>query len=98
MSSEMSFRSILVLSICEGVKLSRLGEYQLLKSKLKDFIHFIEFIASHKMSFSSNYLDFRKISNFRQIWMKIETPPFSKIFMGFVREFEWIILKLSKFQ
>ena len=41
-----SFRPILVLSVCEGVRLAMIGEKKILKYKLKTFIPLIEFIAA----------------------------------------------------
>ena len=37
---------------------------------------------------AQNCLDFHEISFFWQIWLKIQSPPFSKWFMGFVHHIE----------
>ena len=94
----MSFRLISVSSVCDGARIVRLGGDKVLKSKFKILIPINEFRASHKLSFSSNCLDFRKISVSRQIWLKIQTPLFLKLFMGFVHHLNWMIIKHFKFQ
>ena len=61
----MSFQSISILLVCEGVRLERVGEYKVLKSKLKIFIPLIEFIADQKMSFNSKLRRFSKNFSFQ---------------------------------
>ena len=41
-----------------------------------------------------NCLDFHEISFFRKIWLKIQSPQFSKRFLSFFLDFEWMIIKI----
>jgi hypothetical protein len=61
----MSIRLISVPSVCEGASFERLGEDQVLKSKLQIFIPLIYFIAAQKLSFNSKLPRFLKNFKFR---------------------------------
>ena len=61
----MSFRLISVLSNCEGVILTRLGENQILKSKFQNLIPFIDFISTQQLIFNSNLPRFSKKISFQ---------------------------------
>ena len=61
----MSFRPFSVSSVCEGVRLERLGKNKILKSKLQILLPLIEFISAHKMSFSSKLPRFSKNFSFQ---------------------------------
>jgi hypothetical protein len=60
-----SFRPILVPSVCEGARVTRIGEDKILKSKLQILIPVIEFIAAQKVSFSSKLPRFSKNFSFQ---------------------------------
>jgi hypothetical protein len=61
----MSFRPISAPSVCEGAKLTRLGEDQVFKTKIQILIPLIEFIAAQKLSFSSKLPQFSINFKFR---------------------------------
>ena len=94
MSFGMSFRPVLVSLVCEGARLARLGEDKIFKSKFQILIPLIDFIAVKKLSFSSKLPRFSKNSISRQVWLKIQTPLFSKWFLGFFHLFEWKLIQL----
>ena len=94
----MSFQLILVSLVCADVRLTRIGEDKILNPNSK-FLYPLFSLPLPRIRVSvQNFLDFRKISVSRQIWLKIQTPLFLKQFLGFVHHFEWIVINLFKFQ
>ena len=63
--SGMRFRPILVPSVCDGVRLTRVGEKKILKSKFQNLLPVIEFIATYQLSFSAKLTRFSKNISFQ---------------------------------
>jgi hypothetical protein len=49
----MSFQPFSVSLVCEGARIERIREDQVLKIQIKIFIPLIDFISAHNLSFSS---------------------------------------------
>jgi hypothetical protein len=58
----------------------------------------MEFISSWKHGFNSTFTEFQQKLSSEQNWLKNETSPFSKRFLGFVHILERIPNKNLKFQ
>ena len=97
MDSGTSGSPFSVPSVCEGSKFIGLGEVQGFKSKLQNFIPFMEFITVWNHSFISIFTGFQQKLSSEQNLLKNQTSLFSKRFLGFVHLLEWIPIKLVKF-
>ena len=70
-----------------------LGENKFFKSKIVILIPLeTQYTVSVQIC-----LDSREISVSKQIWLKNQSSPFSKWFMGFVNILEWIVIQIEKF-
>ena len=65
--------------------------------RTQNFIPFIDFIQPKTTVSIQICLDSREISVSKQIWLKIQSSPFFKRFIGFINILEWILIQLLKF-